>query len=83
LLQYLESRGITWFTVSEKEMLTQGSNILAVRPNVVVLAAGNPEIESKLKAAGVEVHLFAGNNVAVKGDGGPTCMTAPLLRVPN
>ena len=83
LLQYLESRGITWFTVSEKEMLTQGSNILAVRPNVVVLAAGNPEIESKLKSAGVEVHLFAGNNVAVKGDGGPTCMTAPLLRVPN
>lgn len=82
LLEYLKSRGISWFTVSEKEMLTQGSNILAVRPNVVVLAAGNPEIESKLKSAGIEVHLFTGNNVAVKGDGGPTCMTAPLFRSP-
>jgi hypothetical protein len=27
------------------------------------------------------VHLFNGDNVAVKGDGGPTCLTAPLLRV--
>jgi len=26
------------------------------------------------------VHIFNGENVAVKGDGGPTCLTAPLLR---
>ena len=81
LLQFLETRGISWFSVSEKEMLTQGSNILTIRPNVVVLAAGNPVIEAQLRAAGVEVHLFNGDNVAVKGDGGPTCLTAPLLRV--
>lgn len=81
LLQFLESRGISWFTVSEKEMLTQGANILTIRPNVVVLAAGNPEIEGKLREGGVELHVFAGNNVAVKGDGGPTCLTAPLVRV--
>ncbi|MFM8814830.1 MAG: dimethylarginine dimethylaminohydrolase family protein [Actinomycetes bacterium] len=80
LLQFLESRGISWFTVSEKEMLTQGANILTIRPNVVVLAAGNPEIEGNLREGGVEVHVFAGNNVAVKGDGGPTCRTAPFVR---
>jgi N-dimethylarginine dimethylaminohydrolase len=82
LLQFLQSRGISWYSVSEKEMLTQGGNILTVRPNVVVLAAGNPEIEGKLREGGVEVHIFAGDNVAVKGDGGPTCLTAPLLRLP-
>jgi len=81
LLQFLESRGIMWLTVSENEMLTQGSNILAVAPRKVILAAGNPEIENKLRDHGVEVHLFDGQNVAVKGDGGPTCLTAPLLRV--
>ena len=81
LLEFLKNRGISWFTVSEKEMLTQGSNILAVKPNVVVLASGNPEIENKLRTAGIEVHLFAGENVAVKGDGGPTCLTAPLFRI--
>ena len=81
LLQFLQERGIKWFTVSEKEMLTQGSNILAVAPRKVILAAGNPEIEKKLRDGGIEVHLFDGQNVAVKGDGGPTCLTAPLLRV--
>lgn len=81
LLQFLTSRGIKWLTVSEKEMLTQGSNILAVAPRKVLLAAGNPEIEKKLLDTGVEVHIFNGENVAVKGDGGPTCLTAPLLRV--
>jgi N-dimethylarginine dimethylaminohydrolase len=81
LLQFLTSRGVKWLTVSEKEMLTQGSNILAVAPRKVLLAAGNPEIEKKLLNAGVEVHIFNGENVAVKGDGGPTCLTAPLLRV--
>ena len=81
LLQFLQERGIKWFTVSEKEMLTQGSNILAVAPRKVILAAGNPEIEKKLRDNGIEVHLFDGQNVAVKGDGGPTCLTAPLLRV--
>ena len=81
LLQFLQGRGIKWFTVSEKEMLTQGSNILAVAPRKVILAAGNPEIEKKLRDNGIEVHLFDGQNVAVKGDGGPTCLTAPLLRV--
>lgn len=80
LLQFLQSRGISWLTVTEEEMLTQGSNILAVGPRKVILAAGNPDIESRLRAEGVEVHLFEGQNVAVKGDGGPTCLTAPLLR---
>lgn len=81
LLQFLESRGIRRLCVSEREMLTQGGNILTIRPNVVVLASGNPQVESALRAAGVEVHLFDGANVAVKGDGGPTCLTAPLLRI--
>jgi len=81
LLQFLESRGIRWIPVSEREMLTQGANILTIKPNVVVLAAGNPEIEAALREAGVEVNVFNGANVAVKGDGGPTCLTAPLTRV--
>ena len=80
LLEFLKSRNITWLTVNDTEVHTQGANILTVEPNVVVLAAGNPEIEGKLRKAGVTVHIFNGANVAVKGDGGPTCLTAPLLR---
>ena len=81
LLEFLKDRKITWLTVNDKEVHTQGANILAVAPNVVVLAAGNPEIEGKLRESGVAVHIFNGANVAVKGDGGPTCLTAPLSRI--
>ena len=80
LVEFLKSRNISWLTVNETEVHTQGANILAVAPNVVVLAAGNPEIEGKLRESGVVVHIFNGANLAVKGDGGPTCLTAPLSR---
>ena len=81
LLEFLKSRNISWLTVNDTEVHTQGANILTVAPDVVVLAAGNPEIEGKLRESGVAVHIFNGANVAVKGDGGPTCLTAPLSRV--
>ncbi len=31
-------------------------------------------------AAGVEVLVYEGNELSLKGDGGPTCLTMPLLR---
>jgi len=80
LIELLDERGIHRITVDEDEMLTQGANILAVAPGEVVLAAGNDKVKAKLDAAGVKVHEFAGTEVAVKGDGGPTCLTQPLWR---
>ncbi len=80
LIELLDERGIKRITVDEAEMLTQGANILAVAPGVVVLAAGNDRVQSALEAAGVTVHVFDGSEVAVKGDGGPTCLTQPLWR---
>ena len=79
LLELLEARGIRRITVDEDEMLTQGANILAVAPGEVVLAAGNDKVRAKLDAAGVKVHEFAGTEVAVKGDGGPTCSDATAV----
>jgi N-dimethylarginine dimethylaminohydrolase len=80
LLEMLDERAIRRLTVDEDEMLTQGANILAVAPGEVVLAAGNDKVRRKLDEAGVKVHEFAGTEVAVKGDGGPTCLTQPLWR---
>lgn len=82
MLEFLHSRGISWLTVSESELMTQGGNILTIRPNEVVLAAGNSGIEAQLRAHNVKVHLFSGEHVAIRGDGGPTCLTAPLRRTP-
>jgi len=80
LIELLDERGIARITVDEDEMLTQGANILAVAPGEVVLSAGNDKVRGKLDAAGVKVHEFDGADVAVKGDGGPTCLTQPLWR---
>ena len=33
-----------------------------------------------LEQRGVEVHVYEGSDISLKGDGGPTCLTAPLLR---
>lgn len=80
MLELLDERGIERITCDEDEFWTQGANILAVGPRRVVLAAGNAKVQAKLEAAGVEVHVFDGSEVAVKGDGGPTCLTQPLWR---
>ena len=57
-----------------------GCNILAVRPGVVVMVDGAPKVRKALEARGVEVHVYDGSRPQPKGDGGPTCLTAPLLR---
>src|SRR6266487_2495864 len=33
-----------------------------------------------LEAAGCEVHGYDGSEISIKGDGGPTCLTAPIWR---
>ena len=79
LLQALTRRGIEWVTVDDDEYATLGCNVLAVRPGVVVMGRRNVRTADKLRDAGVEVHTFDSEQ-SDKGEGGPTCMTRPLLR---
>jgi arginine deiminase len=65
--------------VPDAEYDSLGCNVLAVAPRRVVAASGNDETRRRLEAAGVEVHTYAAEELS-KGDGGPTCLTCPLLR---
>jgi arginine deiminase len=56
-----------------------GSNVLALAPRTALAVNGNPETRRRLERAGVEVEVYEGVELS-KGDGGPTCLTAPLLR---
>jgi arginine deiminase len=49
-------------------------------PGQVVVLDGNPRTRATLKSAGCEVHGYAGSEISLKGDGGPTCLTAPIWR---
>jgi len=80
LLQDLRARGFDWIAISHDDYLAMGCNILAVRPGVVVMVDGVPAVRRALEARGVEVHVYDGSELSLKGDGGPTCLTAPLLR---
>jgi dimethylargininase len=80
LLQDIAERGIDWIAIDEESYHAMGCNILAVRPGVVVVVDGTPKVRKALEAKGVEVHAYEGTDLSLKGDGGPTCLTAPLLR---
>ena len=79
LVERLLERGTTLVDVDAEEFATQGGNVLAVRPGVVVLPAGNPRVQAALEGLDVEVHTYACTELN-KGDGGPTCLTRPLWR---
>jgi N-dimethylarginine dimethylaminohydrolase len=79
LLELLDERGIRRIPIDADEYETIACNVLAVRPGVVVVAAGNPRTRRALEAAGCEVHAYEASELS-KGDGGPTCLTRPLLR---
>jgi N-dimethylarginine dimethylaminohydrolase len=78
--EMLLERGFRLIEVPEVEFDSQGCNVLAVAPRVVVALDGNPETRRRMEAAGVEVHTYVGHEISLKGSGGPTCLTRPLER---
>jgi N-dimethylarginine dimethylaminohydrolase len=80
LLQDLRARGVDWIAIDEEGYEAMGCNVLAVRPGVVIMCDSAPAVRRALEARGVEVHGYDGSELSLKGDGGPTCLTAPLER---
>jgi dimethylargininase len=79
LVQLLAERDIELIEVPGEEFESLGSNVLALAPRVALLLERNRETRRRLERAGVEVLTYAGEELS-KGDGGPTCLTLPLLR---
>jgi arginine deiminase len=79
--RWLIGRGIRLIEVSDKEFETMGCNVLAVTPRKCIVLSGNPQTRKMLEQEGVEVWEYRGNEISIKGAGGPTCLTRPLLRI--
>lgn len=75
----LEERGIELVRVPDEEFESMGANVLALAPRVALAVEGNPRTSERLERAGVEVQTYRGEELS-KGDGGPTCLTRPILR---
>ncbi len=80
LVEFLEHRGIHCVDVPDEEFASMGCNVLAIAPRTVVMVEGNPETEKRLRSAGATVHPYPGQEISRKGEGGPTCLTRPLVR---
>lgn len=78
--EWLLAREIELIEVPDSEFDSLGCNVLALAPRRAVMLAGNPETRRRLEARGVEVHEFEGREICLKGQGGPTCLTRPILR---
>jgi len=72
--------GVKLIAVPPDEVAALATNVLAVRPGVVMVVNGNPVTRAALEREGVEVHGFAGEEIVLNGTGGPTCLTRPVLR---
>jgi arginine deiminase len=57
-----------------------GPNVLAVGPRDCVALEGNPITLERLVAAGCRVRTYRGEEVSLNAEGGPTCLTRPILR---
>ena len=77
----LLNRGYEFIEVPDQEFETMGCNVLALAPRHCMMVEGNYITQNRLEAAGCIVETYKGNDISVKGGGGPTCLTRPLLRI--
>ena len=78
--QWLLGRGFKLLELPPSESKTLACNILALAPRQCLLLSGNPQTERMLRDEGVDVWTYSGAEISLKGTGGPTCLTRPLLR---
>ena len=76
----LLNRGFEFIEVPDDEFETMGCNVLAIAPRRCIMVEGNPKTQRLLELASCKVSVYNGNEISVKGGGGPTCLTRPLLR---
>jgi N-dimethylarginine dimethylaminohydrolase len=67
--------------VPDDEFDSMGCNVLALAPRKCLMVEGNNKTKALLEAAGCEVITYKGDEISVKGGGGPTCLTRPIWRI--
>lgn len=78
--ELLLGRGVRLVPVPDPEFVSMGCNVLAVAPGECILLEGNPVTKARLEKAGCRVRTYRGNEISLKAEGGPTCLTRPILR---
>lgn len=78
--QLLEARGVRLIDVPDEEFATMGTNVLALGPRRCLILDHNLQTARQLEEAGCTVLRYRGDEMSLKAEGGPTCLTRPILR---
>lgn len=79
----LLEEGYTLIDAPAQEYLASGGlnlNVLPLKPKECVMIDGFPETKKMMEEAGCQVHVFKGDALCIACEGGPTCLTNPILR---
>ncbi len=83
LFELLEEKKFELIEAPSKEFYSSSGlsiNVLATAPGECIMLAGLPETAKKLVSSGISLKLFDGNALCIGCEGGPTCLTRPILR---
>lgn len=80
LLERLKDMGWTLIEIPEAEFETMGCNVLALGDGRCVIANRNPATKAMLEGVGLTVLEYHGDHISHNRQGGPTCLTRPILR---
>lgn len=81
--QMLRQRGIRLVEGDPDEFRASNGlslNVLATAPRETIAVAGFPKTEAAMTAVGCTVRTFEADALCIACEGGPTCLTRPLLR---
>ncbi len=79
----LKERGITMIVAPAEEFAESNGlnlNVLPTSPKKVIMVEGFPKTRQAMEAAGCEVETFPADALCIACEGGPTCLTRPVLR---
>ena len=81
--QMLKARGIRLVEGDPQEFHASSGlslNVLPTAPREVIAVAGFPKTKAAMEAAGCTVATFEADALCIACEGGPTCLTRPVLR---
>ena len=79
----LRDRGIKLIHAPEEEFAASNGlnlNVLPTSPRDVIMIDGFPGTKAAMEAAGCTVQTFEADALCIACEGGPTCLTRPILR---
>ena len=79
-VELLKSRRYHFVPIEDSERDTLACNVLALGKKRLLAIAENRRTNDCLSRAGFDVRTFPASEICINGNGGPTCLTRPLLR---